>query len=456
MEQKKTIFITSFHGLVSRILESGVLEHLLKQEDICVVIFVPDFKKDYFEKVFGFKPNVFIEGIGRDILPRRTHFFHRLSSPLLNTKTMSLTRRSFRGYRKVHERIIAQTIATFFGRWSFVRNAFRAVNYYFPGKPVFHSYFDQYNPILIFSTDIKEMLDTALLIEAKKRGITTVGMIRSWDYLTGKGMTRIRPHKMIVHNKKIRDEAITYADMDEKDIFISGLPHFDPYINHSRSTRAEFFTRIGVDSKKRLLLYVPWGDKFSDSDSDFIGFLSGAIEEGELPSDLHILVRFPPGDTVSLKKYETSQNVSSDVPGIPFGNHPRKANEMSFNDLLHLANTLYYSDVVVAPPSTMVIDACAFNKPVVLMAFDGREMKDYFLGIRHYYKFNHIQHLVQLGGAPLAKSKESLITYVHNYLKNPDLDSSSRKEVVEKQCFVLDGKSSERIANYLRSLFPKE
>jgi len=83
-------------------------------------------------------------------------------------------------------------------------------------------------------------------------------------------------------------------------------------------------------------------------------------------------------------------------------------------------------------------------------------MKDYFLGIRHYYKFNHIQHLVQLGGAPLAKSKESLITYVGNYLKNPDLDSSSRKEVVEKQCFVLDGKSSERVANYLRSLFPKE
>ena len=54
----RTIFITSFHGLVSRILESGFLDYLLETNNLRVVIFVPDFKCDYFLKTFGNKKGV--------------------------------------------------------------------------------------------------------------------------------------------------------------------------------------------------------------------------------------------------------------------------------------------------------------------------------------------------------------------------------------------------------------
>jgi len=386
----KTIFVTSFHSLVSRVLESGVLDHILKSGDVRVVIFVPHFKKTYFEKIFGRKKNIIIEGIERDALSKQAYFFYRLAFMLLDTKTMYLTRRSFRGYRHKHEIFIAQGAANMFGRSKLLRNMFRMINYYFSGKQIFTPYFEKYKPDLVFSTDIKEILDTQLLIEAKKQGIRTVGMVRSWDYLTGKGMTRVNPDKMIVHNETIKNEAIKLADMNEDDIFISGLPHFDPYINAARAEKKDFFNRVGIDQKKRILFYAPWGSKFLDTDWQFLATLNKAIENGKLPPDVHILIRLPPGDGVVFEKLKNATHITIDIPGVAFDKQNRKANEMSFDDLLHLANSLFYSSVVVTPPSTIVIDACALDKPVVLMAYDGDEEKSYYEGVKHYYDFSHV------------------------------------------------------------------
>lgn len=437
----RTIFITSFHGLISRVLQSGVLDCLKKDENLKIILLVPDFKKEYFEKEFSDK-NIIIEGLNDKNLPPRAYIFHKLSFILLDTKTMRLTRRSFRGYKHFYEFALAQFMASFLGRWKFIRNLFRAINYYFSGKLVFNGLFGKYTPDLIFSTDIKHVLDTQLVIEAKKRKIFTIGMVRSWDYLTGKGMVRVIPDKMVVHNESIKMETMKYVDMNEKDIFVSGLPHFDPYINKKRIGREEFFKKIGLDSNKKLLLYIPWGDKFADTDWQFLQML---------PDDLQILMRLPPGDTVNLEKFKQHKKIAVDSPGIVFGGRGRKTNEMDYEDLLHLANTLYYSDVVVAPPSTLAIDAAAFDKPVVLMAFDGENKKSYYKSVRHYYDFNHISNLVKTGGQKLAKNKNELINYINDYLKNPSLDKEGRKRVVNEQCWKLNGKSSERLANYILS-----
>jgi hypothetical protein len=259
-------------------------------------------------------------------------------------------------------------------------------------------------------------------------------------------MVRVVPDKMIVHNETIKKEAIKYVDMNEKDIFVSGLPHFDPYINEKRSNREEFFKKIGADKNKRLLLYIPWGDKFADTDWQFLQML---------PGDLQILMRLPPGDTVNLEKFNQCKNVIIDSPGIVFGKRGRKTNEMSYDDLLHLADSLYYSDVVVAPPSTLVIDAVAFDKPVVLMAFDGENKKKYYEGVSHYYDFDHISNLVKTGGQKLARNKKELIDYINDYLKNPSIDKDGRKRVIEEQCWKLDGKSSQRVADYILSFLSR-
>ena len=444
----RTIFITSFHGLVSRVLLSGVLDYLQQQNNYRIILLVPDFKKAYFQEVFGRRPGIIIETVSREQLPWSALIFHKLSFVFLHTRTMKLIRRSFRGYRHFYQIVLAQLMASGLGRWRVVRELFRAINYYLSGPPMFTGFFETYKPDLVFSTDVKELLDSQLLIEAKKRKVFTIGMVRSWDYLTGKGMVRIKPDKLVVHNRVIQAEAERYADMKPENIFVSGIPHYDPYLNERRSNREEFFKAIGADPTRRLIFYAPWGDKFADTDWEFLEMLGRAISEGSLPNDLQILVRMPPSDNVNWRPFPLTYPILFNYPGVEFGRH-RKANEMSYQDLLHLADSLYYSEVVVTPPSTIAIDAAVFDKPVVLMAFDGFKPKGYYEGVGHYYDFDHIKNLTATGAQKLAKTEHELIQMINQYLLDPSLDREGRQRLVREQCGSLDGRSSRRLANFI-------
>lgn len=442
----KTIFITSFHGLISRVLQSGVLAYLRKDKNIRIVIFVPDFKKQYFQnKVKG--ENIVIEGIDEKILPKSAFVFQEISFMLLDTKTMRIIRQSFRGYKNYFQFLLVQSLATFLGRWKIIRAFFHCINYIL-SKSVFDFYFNKYKPNLILAMDVKNIFDTQMLMEAKKRKIFTIGMVRSWDYLTAKGILRALPRKMIVHNEIIKKEAIKYADMKPENIFVAGMPHFDPYINNKRCSREEFFRRIGISPEKKMVLLAPVGDKFGNTDWQIFEILCDAIKNKEIP-DLQILVRVPPGDTVNLNNFQRCKNILFDYPGIQFKGYHRKENEMGLNDLLYLADSIFHSEIIITGPSTMAIDAAAFDKPIILLGFDGLERKDYYYSVRHFYDFDHMQNVVKTKGISMAESKEKLKELVNLYLKNPETNQEGRKKIVDEQCWQLDGKSSQRLADFI-------
>ena len=48
-----------------------------------------------------------------------------------------------------------------------------------------------------------------------------------------------------------------------------------------------------------------------------------------------------------------------------------KDRDLSHKDDVRLADSLYYSDVVISGPSTIMIDGAVFNKPIILINFDG-------------------------------------------------------------------------------------
>ena len=450
--QLPTLFITSFHGLISRVLESGLLDELFRRP-LRIVLFVPEAKRAYFEQTLAHYPNLLVEGISRRAVPRRTEALQSISLELLDTATMRLTRRSFRSAKSPLKRVFLDMLARGVGSFRLGRRLFRFLNTLLAVDHLFAPYFERYHPDLVFSTDVKHLLDAELIFSAKRRRVPAVAMVRSWDYLTGRGLTRVTPDALVVHNETIAAEAAAYTDMPRERLFISGLPHFDPYVNHPRNSREAFFKGIGADPAKRLLLYIPWGDKFADTDGEFLNFIADAVEGGELPHDIAVLVRLPPADSVAFAGYRPRPFVHLDVPGVAFG-ASRKGNEMSFADLLHLADTLAHCAVVVAPPSTLVIDAAAFDKPAVIMGFDGAKKKGYFEGVAHYFDFVHIRKLTATGAAPVVKNRAELIASVRKRLENPAFDAAGRERLRREQCHRLDGRSSKRLADFLFSRLP--
>ena len=127
--------------------------------------------------------------------------------------------------------------------------------------------------------------------------------------------------------------------------------------------------------------------------------------------------------------------------------------EILKSDMQHLADVLFHSAITITTCSTMSIDASAFDRPVINIAFDGWEKRPFHESVRRYYalSYTHYQPIVKSGGVRIAWNFDELVTLIHQYLKDPALDKKGRRRIVEEQCYKLDGKSGERIADSIIS-----
>jgi CDP-glycerol glycerophosphotransferase (TagB/SpsB family) len=124
-------------------------------------------------------------------------------------------------------------------------------------------------------------------------------------------------------------------------------------------------------------------------------------------------------------------------------------------DSITLANTLAHTDVLINVASTITLEACILNKPVVNIGFDGRSQREYFSSVRRYFDYVHYRNMLKTGGVRVAFTKDELVQIVNTYLEDNSIDAEGRKEIVELQCYRMDGKALERILEFIVS-FVKE
>ena len=112
----------------------------------------------------------------------------------------------------------------------------------------------------------------------------------------------------------------------------------------------------------------------------------------------------------------------------------------------HLADTMRHSDVAVNVASTITIEACVFDTPVVNIAFDGEADLPYPRSAARYYKFTHYVNITRRDAVRVAWTPAEMIGLINRYLADPALDAEGRRRVVADQVQFLDGRSGERIA----------
>lgn len=441
-EGLKTIFISSFFGLISRnILSTDALKILKAEDKLRIVVLVPPAKKDLYQKIYG-GSNIFFESI--DSKKKKLIEIY-LTSIFLNSSDTSS--------REIH-RIIERKehgkycITMFYWILSMLSHLkpFRSLLRHFysifwmPNSEISRC-FDLYSPNAIFSTDIFESNDIDLVLEAKKRNVPNIGMIRSWDNITTKGLNMILPDKLIVNTPKIKEEAIKYCDFNPSDVFIVGIPHYDAYVAEQRESRGKLFGELNLDPNKKTVFFAPPSDMYIQGDSVAYKIIKTLLSEDfQLIIRLYIVGMVDLGDIVPVEN-----KIAIDDPGsgINFSNADLTGKDS------HLADLLYHSDVVIAFASTLAIDTIVFNKPVIFIGFNGEENRPYWKSLRRFYDYDHQRSILELGGIRLARSSEELIKYTKDYLDNPKLDEEGRKRIISERCWKLDGKSGERLADIL-------
>ena len=311
--------------------------------------------------------------------------------------------------------------------------------------------FGEYKPSLVFSTDFLCPYEWGLTKAAKHYKVPVITMVPSWDHLT-KGRLPTKFDRVIVWNDFVREQLIDYYGYEPSEIFLSGIPQFDYYVRVRDKIlpRAKFLKTIGATPSQKLITYTTSPPIVSPYQQDIIEIICEAIKNGEIKYPSHLYIRFHPADNFSryekLRKY--GDIVTFEAPGKSASSAKYVWNP-DWKDMLHFANLLFHSDIVINVCSTVTIDASAFDTPVINIAFDGYEKKPYLDSMLRYYDYTHYKRIVKTMGAKIAKSREELIKYINEYLKNPKLDRNGRRRIVDEMCYKLDGKAGERIAKYI-------
>ena len=444
----KTIFISSFHTLISRnIVRTPVISTLL--ENSCrIVLLVPNSKLEYFEKEFA-SSTVSVEGVptGASVRTKRVGILKRLAEALPNTNRAGMGRKlNFTGSKKSFFYYFCFYLpAGFLGKSILAMRLLRQLDYFLSPRGRFYALFEKYKPDLVFSTDVQNEHDVSLMQDARKRNIPVVGMVRSWDNVVTRAF-RSLPETLIVHNDIIKQQAMSLYGVSPDRILVTGIPHYDRYLKGPTEDRTTFFTNTALDETKKTVLFFPLCDYRIVHDTKGSGnvYTDRVLLEALTAFDGNVIVRFPPNETVTVEGFVKPKNFFYDRPGIGFGREAITTRELTALDDDHLINELVHADIVVCGPSTVAIDAAIFDRPIIFINFSSGSKS---VGRIFEYQSEHIQNLLKTGGARIAENREDLLNYIRQYSAHPSRDASGRRQIVEEQCYKLDGKASSRVAD---------
>jgi CDP-glycerol glycerophosphotransferase (TagB/SpsB family) len=310
--------------------------------------------------------------------------------------------------------------------------------------------FDQYKPALVLGTMILDGdINVPLLREARRRGVATAGMVRSWDNLTTYGFVRVLPDHFFAQNQFIKDMAQSRHDISAKRISVVGLPHYDAYTHHEGlPTRDEFAKGLELDPNKKIILYAAVGDFLFPSEATLAPILNDVAGA----RDMQVIFRAHPAHDSAAKQY-------GDLPHMRFDRSVTYRSE-SYNDWdmnqsqeLHLMASLYHCDVLVTASGTsMLVDAAVFNKPLISIKFDGSHTEPYWFSIARF--FDHADHskvLLATDGTEVVTTKEQLASALDMYESNPSYRAEGRSKILGLLAAPLGG-ACERLASGVLAL----
>ncbi|RJQ36808.1 hypothetical protein C4552_02865 [Candidatus Parcubacteria bacterium] len=431
--------MTSFHVLISRnIISSPLLDALLADGATRVVLLVPVEKQLFFLSEF-LRPGLIIHPVAF-ASTRFEAALRYLALAATDTHSLAIKRKTELGgrgallVRLIGNRRWAQALIRQVSRWLAPREPFGAI-------------VRAYRPDAVFATDVQQDADARLIEAARDAGVPTIGMVRSWDNLTAKGLVRTIPDTLVVNNELVAEEAARYHGIPRGALQVIGIPHYDRYGGAPPHARADFAARLGLRPDERFVLYAPTGDRYLGQ-NDLDGFVIRLLADA-LPAGWRIVVRLPPSD---------SMRIAADLPPAALVHRPGrqlgtgkgfKHNELTLEDDEVLRDSLAFAEVVVGGPSTILIDAAVYDTPAIAIAFDPTPNRPYYESIRRYYDYDHFASLRAAGGIRFAESPEELRKWIGRYCSDPELDRAGRARIVTQEAWRLDGGASARLAKIL-------
>ena len=310
--------------------------------------------------------------------------------------------------------------------------------------------FKELKPSLVFnSSHVHSLVAIQAVQAAQWLGIPTAAFIFSWDNLTSQG--RIIPlyDYYLVWNEIIRDQLLQiYNSIRPEQIIVTGTPQFDFLFRRAFSwTREEFCSRVGADPNRPIVLYSTGMANHMPGEPRIVECIAAMLREMTDLGPPQLLVRVYPKDLTG--RFEQTKRDNPDIlfPEIPW--EPAWLTP-KIEDSYLLTNTLRHVAAGINVASTISLELCMFDKPVINVGYNPPGLDISPVDYGRYYEFDHYRPVIESGAVMLAKSESEMRNMLLEALVDPQIDSCKRRALIRKMFGnALDGYSGVRVAGSL-------
>lgn len=308
-------------------------------------------------------------------------------------------------------------------------------------------------PSLVFNgSHIHSTIATPAIQAAQWLGIPTATFIFSWDNLTSQGRIMLPYDYYLVWNEDLKRQLLQMYDrINPENVFVTGTPQFDFHFRPEFYwSREKFCAEVEADIERPIVLYTTGMANHMPGEPAIVESIADLLLEYPPEERPQLLVRVYAKDRTG--RFEGLRERRKD---ILFQNVAWNASWLTprSEDTYALVNALRHSALGINIASTVSLELCMFDKPVINVAFDAPGRNDLDLRNELFYSFEHYRPLVESGAVRVAYDLDSMRGLIREALERPDSLRTQRRDLIERMFGeTLDGHSAERIAGLLVNL----
>lgn len=308
-------------------------------------------------------------------------------------------------------------------------------------------------PTIVFNgSHIHSAIATPAVQAAQWLGIPTATFVFSWDNLTSQGRIMLPYDYFLVWNESIKEQLLKmYSWIRSENVFVTGTPQFDLHFQPKFYwDRERFCDEIGADAERPLILYSTGMAHHMPGEPELVEAIADMLLEYEPESRPQLLVRVYAKDLTNRfadLKRRRKDIIFPEVLWDPVWLTPK------FDDAFTLINTLRHCSLGINIASTISLELCMFDKPVINIAYDPTSGNELGLRNARFYSFEHYKPVVDSGAVKVVADPEEMKAAIAEFLRDPSAGSSARKNLINKFFgSTLDARSNDRVAEVLTRL----
>jgi hypothetical protein len=215
-------------------------------------------------------------------------------------------------------------------------------------------------------------------------------------------------------------------------------------------TREEFCARVGADPSRPIVLYTTGMANHMPGEPQIVEGIAAMLREMREFGPPQLLVRVYAKDRTGRFEELKRRDPTILFPEVPW--EPAHLTPLPEDGPL-LTNMLRHAAVGINVASTVSLELCMFEKPVVNVAYDPPGMDIRPVSYARYYEFDHYRPVVQSGAVSVAHSESEMRSLVRRALADPRAGCDQRRALLTRMfADTLDGRSGERVAERLIAL----